>query len=219
MISVFSRKRLTGFQHPVWLSSMIFSLGALMPRAAADVSGSSFVTALDTHTFDRKTKEGMRDWLVIFCDDASQPCKHMTESFKKLTTMWKGAGNFPEAHFGEVSCSQDAHLCEREGVKAFPAAVHYRSGMRTASWRAVDEKRSAVFQFLAWIKNELTPAKQEEEPSSDAAAESFSLLAPFAGMDDETAAVGWCLVLGVILTLMWVVVDGFELWPAAAGKK
>jgi len=199
---------------------------AMMPHiAAADESEDHFVSALDRHNFAKETQTGAEDLLVVFCDDAVESCKHMVESLKKLTVIWRGMEQFPGSRFAEVSCTQDNDVCKQERITVFPAAVHYRNGIRLASWNVEGDQPSPVWQFVAWVRSELSPIipepkapDQSPDISADAAAQ-FSLLAPFVDMDRETAAVGWVLVLAAVGIVAWVVVEGFELWPAVAGKK
>jgi len=215
--------------------SMVLYVAILLPCAAA-ASENRSVTTLDRQIFDREVLAGSDDWVLLICDDAVAPCKHMTESFKKLLVIWEGTGLYHGTRFGEVSCTRDPGLCKQtlntDGALTAPAAVHYRNGIRLASWIERDDaQKSMVWQFVAWVKSELAPLKQElpavaaaTHQSSAVVAEwapfnEFSFWAPFADMDVETTAVGWCLLLGAIATVAWVIVEGFELWPAGLGKK
>jgi len=152
----------------------------------------------------------------------------MVESLKKLTVIWKGMNQFPGTQFAEVSCAQDTELCDKEGIEGVPAAVHYRNGLRLASWKVQGESPSPVWQFVGWVRNQL--AEESETPEAAAprgpsvvvmkepavpmsATTQFSILRPFDDMDTETALVGWCLVLILLGVVSWVVIEGFELCP------
>lgn len=191
---------------------------AMLTAAASNSSPDHFATALDRHTFDDSIKEG-HDWVVVYCDE-SEPCEHFIGSFRKLTTTWTFGGQFTGAQFGEVTCSQDMSLCDREGLDKFPAAVRYRKGTRIASFKVDGERPSAVWQFLSWIKAEMAPSKEPETFQVDDVTfrRPSSFLDPIGGMDDETLAVGCVLLLGAVASVTWVIVEGFELWPATAGK-
>merc|ERR1719329_1934936 len=114
--------------------STSFFLGIMPHVAAAGVSESHFVSALDKQGFAQMSKD-TEDLVVVFCDE-TETCKHLVESLKKLTVIWKGMGQFSGARFGEVSCAQDKGWCDAEGITSFPTAVHYRHGIRLASWKA-----------------------------------------------------------------------------------
>jgi len=100
----------------------------------------------------------------------------------------------------------------------------------TPEVRGEDKKDSVVWQVGEWLKGELglnekhAPSTPEVVPGSAVgsrdkdATTAFSFLSPFANMDHANAAVGWCLVLGVIAIVVWVIIDGFEMWPAVMGK-
>lgn len=202
------------------LSSMILSVAVVLFNTAAANANETFVTALDRHTSHKEKAGSATDWVVIYCDVGEDSCKHMTASLSKLSVIWKGLGNFPDARFGEVNCAQDRDMCNKEGVKAFPMAVHYRNNIRVATWKVKGHEPSMVAQFVAWVKTELAPSKPPDAnmQTNVHAVASFHFAAPFAGMDAESAAIGWCLVLGTIVTVTWVIIEGFELWPAPTSK-
>lgn len=193
----------------------IFFALVMMPQVASAGEPEHFLSSLDTQTFQR-VKSTRDDILVVFCDEAAEGCQHMVESLEKLTVIWKGMNQFLGAQFAKVSCTKDRDLCEQEGITAVPSAVHYRNGVRIATWQVQGGQPSPVWEFVAWVRTQLTPATPKEEPTdipSDATSH-FSLSRPFADMDDPTAGVGWCLVVLTLGIITWVVVEGFELWPA-----
>jgi len=209
----------------VGLFSMFLTLATMPHRAAAGTTEDHYVSMLDRQTFPTEIKAGIEDVVVIFCDDAVQECKHTVQSFKQMTVIWKGTEQFIGSRFAEVSCTKDKELCEREGITAFPTALHYRNGIRLASWSAESNQRSPVGEFAKWVRTQLAPTKLRRsdvaptklvrtqlapEISSDAAP-SFSFRAPFADMDYLTAGVGWCMVLASFGVVAWVIVEGFEL--------
>jgi len=240
--------------------SLMLVLAVNLLSAAAELQ---LPISLGSHNFDSTTKGDTGSRVVIFCDITKAPndCKHLVESFKKMTTIWSGTGLYKGANFGEVKCDQEESLCVREGVSAFPTAVHYHKGVRAASWTGMGSKVSVVWDFVDWVKTELdvkrlkliSNAAGEDRANhvkdvvmdtvfagvakdvamdapvagsakqlpafADVDQSSFSLTKPFTDMDHETAAVGWCLVLGFIGIIGWVIVEGFELWPAVIGKQ
>lgn len=198
---------------------------ATMPLStSADITEEHFVSMLDKHTFPTEIRSDTEDAMVIFCDDAVEECTHTINSLEKLTIIWKGTGQFSGSRFAAVSCTKDKGLCEQEGIITFPTAVHYRNGMRLASWSADGNQRSPVFQFVGWVRAQLAPTRlrgsqiQPPEMSMDAASE-FRFRAPFADMDLPTAGVGWCMVLASFAVVAWVIIEGFELWPPSTEKK
>jgi len=201
------------------------SVLATVPHsAAAAITDDHFVSMLDRQTFLTEIKAGTEDVLVMFCDDAVEECKHIVESLKKLTVIWKGTEQFPGSRFAAVSCTKDKDLCQREGITAFPTALHYRKGVRLASWNIESSQQSPVLQFIGWVRVQLAPAKlrgsqtKPQEISTDTTSH-FSLRAPFADMDYPTAGVGWCMVLAAFGVVAWVIIEGFELWPQPTEKK
>lgn len=208
----------------VGLFSMPSILATVPHSAAADITDDHFVSMLDRHTFPTELKAGTEDLLVMFCDDAVAECRHTIESLKQLTVIWKGTDQFTGCRFAAVSCTKDKELCEQEGVTAFPTALHYRNGVRLASWSISNSQQSTVMQFIGWVRAQLAPAKlrgsqtQPQEISTDATSH-FSLRAPFADMDYPTAGVGWCMVLAAFGVVAWVIIEGFELWPPSTEKK
>jgi hypothetical protein len=227
-VTTATRKSLVSSRQPVWLSA--FLIGFAAPAAAADSK------------------------VILFCHQAAEPCKHMTESFRKLLVIWDGRGTFTsQAHFSELDCAQNKAFCDKEGVNTFPTAVHYRNGERVASWTVNGEKPSMVWQFVDWVNAQSnaisseTRAQQEldatagsssilnaihksfahtfnstsaffSESERQAHSSPFSLLAPFANLDEEAATVGWCLLFGSLIVVAYVICEGFELWPTAALK-
>lgn len=208
----------------VGLFSMPSILATVPHSAAADITEDHFVSMLDRHTFPTELKAGTEDLLVMFCDDAVAECRHTIESLKQLTVIWKGTDQFTGCRFAAVSCTKDKELCEQEGVTAFPTALHYRNGVRLASWSANVNQRSPVSEFVTWVRTQLAPTKlirsqaQPTEVSADATS-SFSFHAPFADMDYPTAVVGWCMVLASFGVVAWVIIEGFELSPMSTEKK
>jgi len=208
----------------VGLFSMTLILAMIPHRAAADITEDHFVSMLDRQTFPTEIRAGTEDVMVMFCDDAVEECKHTIDSLKKLTIIWQGTEQFPGSRFAAVSCTKDVDLCKQEGIKGFPTAVHYRNGIRLASWSAEGNQRSPVFQFVGWVRTQLAPTKlrgsqtQPQETSTDATSE-FTLSAPFADMDYPTAGVGWCMVLAAFAVIAWVIIEGFELWPPSTEKR
>lgn len=207
----------------MWSPAMILILSSVA-RVTAETDAADVVDSFshNRHTFDNMVKETATEWIVVFCDDSVQSCKHMVKSFRNLATVWVNTQAFAGVQYGEVNCGQEESFCGREGAASFPMAVHYRNGKRLASWRPEDSSNSMVWQFVAWVKNSLAPPTQamisEGHHEDVAPTLPFSVLSPFASMDRETAVVGWCLVLGVIAIVAWVILDGFELWPAVLGK-
>jgi hypothetical protein len=187
----------------------------LLSAASSHATGSAEELAmLSTQNFAEHLEAGGNDWVVLYCDEEkAESCKHMTASLQKLNTIWKGTQRFPSTSFGEVNCANDKVLCEAEGVKAFPTAVHYKykKHVQVSTWTPTSEKQSMVWQFVDWVKGELDapPAADKVDKS---AVNSFRL-ALFSEMDTETAVVGHVLILGIIMLVAWVIVEGFELWP------
>jgi len=126
-VTIATRKSVVSRQ-PVWLSAFIIGFTSPVSVAAVDSK------------------------VMLFCNEAAEPCKHMTESFRKLLVIWKGRGTFTsQAHFSELDCTQNKAFCDKEGVNTFPTAVHYRNGERVASWTVSGEKPSMVWQFVDWV--------------------------------------------------------------------
>merc|ERR1719158_1390390 len=169
----------------------MLSFAATPPGATAEITEAQSITPLNGHVFEKLAKGTASDWVVVFCDDSARPCKYMVESLRKLAIIWVNTNLFPGTRFGEVQCDQDRALCASEGITTFPMAVHYRNGIRVASWTYNEgETTSMVWQFVSWAKNELVTATPEVDVVVDkdsGTALPFSLVTPFAGMDRETA--------------------------------
>jgi hypothetical protein len=208
---------------PVWLSATTLFAATLV--SAVGGAEDHLVVPLSSDTFHHEIKERGDDWLVVFCNESSVSCQHMVDSFKLLSTIWTSTGLVPiETRFGEVGCNHDKGLCDREGLVAVPAAVHYRDGMRVASWKAENEDTISVWQFAAWAKTELsllTTTHLVDDADTGVekhSAHHFQIRSPFAGMHEEEEVLAWCLVLIAMAVVGYVIVEGFELWPAKMGK-
>jgi len=92
-------------------------------------------------------------------------------------------------------------------------------------WKDVDVNTTNEDQCLCRPTNNvvekasLADSSTQVMPSLENENAHFSVFSPFADLDDETAAVGWCLILVFMGIIGWVIVEGFELWPAGMGKQ
>merc|ERR1719253_273397 len=95
--------------------SIAFVAAAISLSLADDASESHFAITLSGVSFSKELEASGSDLVVIFCDGAAQPCDHLVNSFRQLTTIWKGTGRFLEARFGEVDCAHDKDVCANQG--------------------------------------------------------------------------------------------------------
>jgi len=205
---------------------VLFGLAWLPFATATDSSDSGFIAFL-VDSLSATPKEA-DDVVMLLCHDSVAKCKHMTESFRKLTTIWDGMGTYAGVRFVAANCADERGLCDREGVNVFPTVLRYKNGERVASWTVEGEETSMVWQFVAWVKDNLSePARAESGKTAaimrstasqpDATkivvaneqqqAATANIFAHLADMDKETATVGWCLVVAVILIVAWVIVE------------
>mmetsp|Transcript_136990 Transcript_136990/g.263293 ORF Transcript_136990/g.263293 Transcript_136990/m.263293 type:complete len:221 (+) Transcript_136990:711-1373(+) len=207
--------------------SALVAIMAALPLEASEHPETDVVVPLghDAFTADVATSSS-EEWIVLFCSDSEEPCTHLSQSYKQLSVVWNRMSLLSSSsHLGEVNCASSATLCSAEGVTVIPTAVHYLNGKRVAAWTMKGQDRSSLYQLMAWIKSELgmdvggaAPGKKaadaKQARTSQVVTPAKAFIPLFAEMDLETAAIGYCLIFGVLGLIGWVIVEGFELWPS-----
>lgn len=203
------------------------------PQAHRRTDPSQSVTMLGRHSFNTTIQqENVDSWIVLFCVDWFELCQGLWHDYRRMAAHWEHA-LAPTAsslqnsavRFAEVDCATDKPLCNENNVKGYPSVIYFKDGKFRGEWEISRGAPSLSTDLSKWIGKELlgklisekSPSKRVDRPASDLVNVHLRELSGLLSWKDPaSSAVGYLILVIVVVIIVWIAGKGFEVDPKAA---